>query len=449
MNLLNKMLKENQAWKTLVKTKLEPNVSSVIIRLTNCRLVRNGQLVRDDLMMRNGKILDPMRVFFVEKLTPDLEVDCGDLIVSPGFIDTQLNGGFGRDFTNTDENLTDNLQYVSQKLLAYGVTAYCPTIISSEPQVYSKLLPLVVPSTAPQSDGAYILGVHLEGPFINKDKLGCHDVQTLQALSNGIKSLEAVYGRHVTELKKNVCIITLAPELDPTGEVIRCLAENGIIVSVGHSTADLAQGEKAFADGARYITHLFNAMVSFHHRDPNLIGLLSNRNLVKQEDIYYGVIVDDIHTHPAAVNISFKSHPNGLVLVTDSMAGMGIEEGSIIHIGKQTVEILADPGKKRIKKAYLKGTQTLAGSVVTMNDCVLNLINATGCSLAEAIDCATEHPAKLLGIFPSKGSLDYGADADLVILDENINIQATFLNGDLAWYASSWSPIFKCNHIST
>jgi N-acetylglucosamine-6-phosphate deacetylase len=447
MNLLNKMLRENQSWANLVKDKLQPKLNTMIIKLTNCRLVQNGKLIKDDLLIRNGKILDPMHVFYIEKLMSDFEIDCNNLIISPGFIDTQLNGGFGRDFTNTDEDLIENLKHVSKKLLAYGVTAYCPTIISSEPQVYAKLLPLCKRNMIPQSNGAYILGVHLEGPFINKDKPGCHDIQTLQTLSNGIKSLEAVYGE-VSKLKENVSIITIAPELDQTGEVIRCLTENGIIVSIGHSTADLAEGEKAFANGARYITHLFNAMVSFHHRDPNLIGLLSNRNLVKQEDIYYGVIVDDIHTHPAAVNISYKSHPNGLVLVTDSMAGMGMEEGSVIHIGKQTVEIFAEPSKKRFKRAYLKGTQTLAGAVVTMNDCVLNLMNATGCSISEAAKCATENPAKLLGIFPQKGSLKYGADADLVILDEDTNIKATFLNGDLAWSLPDWFPLFRCKHLS-
>ena len=169
---------------------------------------------------------------------------------------------------------------------------------------------------------------------INKDKLGCHDVLTLQTLGDGVRTLESVYGRDVASLSENVSIVTLAPELDPTGEVTRSLSKHGIIVSVGHSIADLAQGEAAFANGARYITHLFNAMVPFHHRDPHLIGLLSNRNLVRQEDIYYGVIADEIHTHPAAINISFKSHPHGLVLVTDSMAGMGLQEGTVIHIGK-------------------------------------------------------------------------------------------------------------------
>ena len=168
MKLFNKILSEATSLNDH-HAKLDPRVvSTLIIQLTNCRLVRGKELVREDLLVRDGKILDPMRVFFVEKRTADLEIDCDDLIVAPGFIDTQLNGGFGRDFTNTDENLVDNMNYVSEKLLAYGVTAYCPTIISSEPRVYSQLLPLASRSKLPQSDGAYILGLHLEGPFINK-----------------------------------------------------------------------------------------------------------------------------------------------------------------------------------------------------------------------------------------------------------------------------------------
>ena len=114
-------------------------------------------------------------------------------------------------------------------------------------------------------------------------------------------------------------------------------------------------------------------------------------------------------------------------------------------IGKQTVEIVADPDKKkRIRSAYLQGTRTLAGSVVTMDECVVNLMSATGCSLVDAVKCASEHPAKLLNIYPAKGSLEYGADADFVIMDEGVHVKATFLNGDLAWSTPDWSPLFKC-----
>jgi N-acetylglucosamine-6-phosphate deacetylase len=295
--------------------------------------------------------------------------------------------------------------------------------------------------------GAHVLGAHLEGPFISNDKSGCHDQATLQTFKEGVLSIEKIYGLKIEELKKHVSIVTLAPELDPTGEIVEYLTQNGIVVSIGHSVANLATGEHAFAHGARFITHLFNAMMPFHHRDPHLIGLLSNRNLVKQDNIYYGIIADGIHTHPSAINISYKAHPKGLVLVTDSMAAMGLEDGVAHQLGNQRVEIVCDPTNKRMRSAYLQGTQTLCGSVATMDDCVKNLMSATGCSLMEAVSCATEHPAKMLGIYPHKGCLNYGADADLVVMDENVNVKATFINGDLAWSTPEWSPLFNYKFI--
>jgi N-acetylglucosamine-6-phosphate deacetylase len=126
---------------------------------------------------------------------------------------------------------------------------------------------------------------------------------------------------------------------------------------------------------------------------------------------------------------------------------MGLEEGMVHHVGNQSIEIRVDPEHKRLRSAYLQGTNTLCGSVATIDDCVRNLITATQCSLVDSIKCATEHPAKLLGIFPTKGSLDFGADADFVILDESVNVKATFVNGDLAWSTSDWSPLFKYKYI--
>jgi N-acetylglucosamine-6-phosphate deacetylase len=428
--------------------KISNNLSKLIVQLKNCHLIRDNKLIKDDLFIRNGVILNPEKLFFDEKATADMQIDCENLILAPGFIDVQLNGGFGKDFTdNTAENIQSDIDFVSGELLQYGVTSFCPTIISSHSSTYSKLIPNVHRSLDLGGKGAHVLGIHLEGPFISNDKPGCHDESTLQTFKNGIESIEKVYGLDIEKLKESVSIITLAPELDLNGDIIRYLKEKGFCVSIGHSSANLAIGEKAFENGARFITHLYNAMLPFHHRDPHLIGLLSNRNLVKQENIYYGIIADDIHTHPSAINISYKAHPTGLVLVTDSMAAMGLEDGKTHKLGNKMVDIVCDPVNKRLRSAYVQGTKTLCGSVATMDDCVKNLMNATGCSLVEAVNCATEHPAKLLNLYPRKGSLNYGADADFVIIDEQVNVKATFINGDLAWSEPNWSPLFNYKFI--
>lgn len=419
--------------------------SNLLIQFRNCRLVRDGRLVVDDLWVRDGKIMSPEKIFFEEKSIADLQLDCNNLIVAPGFIDAQLNGGFGKDFTYDTENIEDNLDFVSSRLLPYGVTAYCPTIVSSPPDTYAKLLAKIASTldtnklVKPQPKRAYIIGAHLEGPFISKEKQGAHETQYLREIDNGVASIEAVYGGSVSVLGRNVSIVTLAPELDKTNEVVRQLTRAGIVVSLGHSSADLATGERAFESGARFITHLFNAMAPFHHRDPHLIGLLSNRNLVKQENIYYGIISDGIHTHPSALNVAYKAHPNGLVLVTDSMSAMGLDEGIVHQLGSKRVQIVKDEAT-RTRSAYVEGTNTLCGAVATMDDCIRNLMRATGCSLVEALECASAHPAKMLRIYPQKGSLDFGADADFVLLDDEVNIHATFINGDFVWSRVDWCP---------
>ena len=449
MNLLKRIFSDSIDVDSAYTHKFD--LVNLIIKLSNCRLVRDGTLIQDDLWIRNGTILDPEKIFFDEKRKSDLEIDCENLIISPGFIDVQLNGAFGIDFSNDTNQIESNLVYVSNNLLKYGVTAYCPTIVSSESDKYAQLISKIKKTyhhseattiNANQHLGAQILGIHLEGPFISKEKLGAHDIKSLKDFSNGIKSLEEVYG-DLDLLSQNTAIITLAPELDPTGEIERYLTSKNVTVSLGHSIANLSQGEVAIKNGARFITHLFNAMLPFHHRDPHLIGLLSNRNFVKQENVYYGVISDGIHTHPAALNIAYKSHPKGMVLVTDAMSALGLEEGKIHQLGEKFVEIKTDPNNKRLRSAYVQGTNTLCGAVASLDDGVRNLINATGCSLVDAIECATKHPAKMLKIFPKKGSLNYGSDADFIVIDDDLKVKATFIKGDLVWSSPDWWPLFK------
>ena len=162
------------------------------------------------------------------------------------------------------------------------------------------------------------MGVHLEGPFISQKKKGAHPPHLVHdAVNVECSNLHDVYGS-----LEDVAIVTLAPEFDKSGKVIKKLVEQGIVVSLGHSEAGLAIGENAVNNGANFITHLFNAMLPFHHRDPGLVGLLTSQHL--NRNIYYGIIADGIHTHYAALKIAFKTNPNGLILVTDAMSAMGM-----------------------------------------------------------------------------------------------------------------------------
>ena len=260
-----------------------------IVQFTNCRIVRGNQLVNEDLWIRNGKILDPEKIFFDEKQQSGLQIDCDNLIITAGFIDTQINGGFGHDFTSNNDEISigDKLNFVARGILKYGVTAFCPTIVSSDSSVYKRTLPFIE-KTPGGANGASILGAHLEGPFISKEKYGAHDVENLQTLENGPSDIHRIYG----EVLDKIRIITLAPELDSNGQVTEYLTKSGIIVSIGHSIAKLEDGKKSVLHGATYITHLFNAMLPFHHRDPHLFGLLSDYE--SNKSLFYGIIADGI-----------------------------------------------------------------------------------------------------------------------------------------------------------
>ncbi|OCT64295.1 N-acetylglucosamine-6-phosphate deacetylase isoform X1 [Xenopus laevis] len=395
-----------------------------IAQFRNCRILRDHTLHREDLWVRQGKVLNPEKLFFDEKGSADLQVDCHGLIIAPGFIDTQLNGGFGVDFSLESSDVKRGVLLVSKNILSHGVTSFCPTLVTSPSSVYHKVLPQIsVRDGGPE--GAGVLGVHLEGPYISREKKGAHPERCLRSFSErGFPDLLDTYGT-----LENVSIVTLAPEMERSKEVIKELVQRGICVSLGHSVANLSQAEDAVTHGASFITHLFNAMLPFHHRDPGIVGLLTSDQIPKGKTVYYGMIADGIHTNPAALRIAHRAHPKGLVLVTDAITAMGLGPGKHT-LGQQ--EILIEG-----LNAYVAGTHTLAGSIATMDMCVRHFREATGCTVEEALEAASLHPAQVLGIEDHKGTLDFGADADFVLLDDSLNVKATYIAGKLVWEASA------------
>lgn len=393
--------------------------SSLLVQFRNCTILRDHKLIAEDLWVRNRVIVNPEPIFFDERITADIQVDCQGAIIAPGYIDLQINGGMGVDFSHNVDTIKEAVGKVAKGVLPFGVTSICPTIVTSTPEVYRQALTSVRKCNG-SAEGAGILGVHLEGPFISKHKKGAHKAQLIQGLEGGFDSLMKMYGT-----LDSTAIITLAPELDPDGKVIHALVQKGVTVSIGHSEANLVQGEKAIHDGATFITHLFNAMLPFHHRDPGLVGLLTSKKLPEEKNIYYGIIADGIHTHPAALRIAYKTNSRGLTLVTDAMSAMGLEAG-VHYIGENKVEIVG-------KRAVIAGTTTLCGSIATMDFCVRFLMKSTGCSSVEALESASLHAAEVLGIEKRKGTLDFGADADFLILDNELHILSTWIAGECVW----------------
>nr|XP_060642382.1 N-acetylglucosamine-6-phosphate deacetylase isoform X1 [Anolis sagrei ordinatus] len=391
-----------------------------VFQFTNCWILKNHELQREDLWVRDGKILNPEKLFFDEKKPADIQLDCKGSIIAPGFIDVQINGGFGVDFSQATDDVASGISLVAQKILSHGVTSFCPTLVTSPPSVYSKVLPQIsVRNGGPH--GAGVLGVHLEGPFISKEKRGAHPEHYLRTFETGaFQDVLATYS-----CLDGVKIVTLAPEMKRSGEVIRELTKRGICVSVGHSIANLSQAEEAVHHGATFITHLFNAMLPFHHRDPGIVGLLTSDQIPPGRQVFYGMISDGIHTNPAALRIAHRADPKGLVLVTDAIMAMGLPPGRHT-LGQQVVEVDG-------LNTYIAGTKTLSGSIATMDTCVRHFREATGCSVETALEAASLHPAQLLKIEDRKGTLDYDSDADFLLLDNSLHVQATYIAGQQVW----------------
>ncbi|XP_050929923.1 N-acetylglucosamine-6-phosphate deacetylase [Lates calcarifer] len=391
-----------------------------ITQFINCRILRDHRLQREDLWVREGRILDPEKLFFDEQGYADKRVDCEGSIIAPGFIDVQINGGFGIDFSQASDDVSAGVSFVAKKILEHGVTSFCPTLVTSPPAVYHKVLPQVkVHGGGPH--GAGVLGFHLEGPFISLEKKGAHPEQYLRTFRcGGVEDLIEVYGS-----LDNVAMVTLAPELVRQPIVLFGLMLRLLSPPAGHSVANLSQAEDAVQTGASFITHLFNAMLPFHHRDPGIVGLLTSDQVPAGRTVYYGMIADGIHTNPAALRIAHRAHPSGLVLVTDAIAAMGLPPGRHT-LGQQVIEIQG-------LHAYVAGTKTLSGSIATMDMCVRHFKQASGCSVEEALEAASLHPAQLLGLGHRKGNLDYGSDADLVLLDDALDVKATYISGEEVW----------------
>jgi len=170
-----------------------------------------------------------------------------------------------------------------------------------------------------------------------------------------------------------------------------------------------------------FIDPLF-VCLQFHHRDPGLVGLLTSNEIPEGKTVYFGIISDGIHTHGAALRIAHRTHPGGLILVTDAISAMGLEEGTH-RIGQYSIEV-------RDHKAFISGTNTLCGSIAPMDECVRIFRKATNCSIEYALDAATLHPAVCLDISKRKGTLDFGADADFILLDDNLQVHSTWIAGE-------------------
>ncbi|GGA96853.1 N-acetylglucosamine-6-phosphate deacetylase [Macrococcus hajekii] len=339
-------------------------------------------------------------------------LECHDLAgrhVLPGFIDIHIHGGYGEDFMDAD---LMGLHHLSHSLLSEGTTSYLATTMTqSEEAITTALSTLKEYHTRQSEQDAEMLGIHLEGPYISEFKVGAQNPDFVQRPSvNNILRLQESAGQLIK-------IITFAPEVEGADKVLETL-HHDIIFSMGHTVATFDEMNKAASHGARHITHLYNAATPFEHRSPGAFGAAWTNEALSTE-----IIVDGIHSHPAAVDIAYRlKGPERMFLITDAMRAKGMADGTY-DLGGQNVIV------KNHSARLADGT--LAGSILKMNEGLKNLIAYTDRSIEELWRVTSFNQAQSLGISDRKGSIKQGKDADLVVLDQEFNVSMTIKSGHL------------------
>jgi N-acetylglucosamine-6-phosphate deacetylase len=328
----------------------------------------------------------------------------------PGFIDLQVNGGAGVDCLRCAPEAYDTL---GRYLAATGVTAYLPTIVSAPLEEMRQAVDVMVAAAGRQGPLPAILGAHLEGPYLNPLRRGAHRTQDLRHPS--VAEMAETHRRAKGMLR----IVTLAPELEGAESMVRWLAAERVTVSFGHTDAGYDEIMTAAAWGGRMVTHVFNAMRGFHHREPGAAGAA-----LLATGLTVGVIADLVHLHPASLQVIARvAGMSRVALVTDAISAAGMGRGNF-SLGAQAVGVR--DGVARLADG------TLAGSVLAMVRGVHNFARSTSVGLREAVQAASLVPARLLGL-ARKGRITPGADADLVGLDREGSVALTLVRGDVAF----------------
>jgi N-acetylglucosamine-6-phosphate deacetylase len=382
----------------------------MVIALVNARV-----LTPDEEIPRATVILEEGRIAAVgEGLPPPTGaqiIDLGGLTLASGFIDIHVHGGGGFSLMSEDR---EEVRSYARWVVSKGVTAFLITLAAARRPQMERWLAVAGSIGESVSGGAWPLGVHLEGPFVNPKRKAALPAEGLRPPDVG--ELLA----HVRAAQGRLKLVTLAPELAGARELIAAARDQGVVVSIGHSDATYEEALEAISLGVTQATHCFNAMRPFHHRDPGCLGAIFASPQVAAE-----LIADGVHVHPGAMALLLRAEgPQRTILVTDGVAPAGLGPGAYSLADRQIevtsgVSTLADG--------------TIAGSVSTMDQMVRNLVRLGLASLQEALRMASLNPAAAVGLAGGKGRIAPGFDADLVALDEGLEVAMTFVGGKLAF----------------
>jgi N-acetylglucosamine-6-phosphate deacetylase len=377
------------------------------IALHNGRVLRGQALVEGQcVLLEGGRILD---------IVPENHPSCqgasrfdlhGNMLL-PGFIDSQVNGGGGVLFN--DSPSVEAIRQIGRAHRRFGTTGFMPTLISADLDVVARAIAAARGAIEARVPG--VLGIHIEGPFLNVERKGVHDPAKLRELDTSAVGL-------LTSLGIGRTLVTLAPEMTQP-QIIQQLAAAGVIVSAGHTNATYAQVVAALHHGLTGFTHLFNAMSQLTGREPGVVGAA-----LESVDSWCGIIVDGQHISPVVLRLAMRCKPSTrFMLVTDAMPSVGTNARSFKLEGRD----ISVSGHVCIDE-----DGRLAGSNIDMASCVRNAVTLLGVSLPEAVRMASLHPAEFLGLSHELGRIERGYRANLVMADDKLNVLETWIDGHTA-----------------
>jgi len=378
--------------------------------MVNRTALLNGRVLIDSELVENRCVLieDDRIVDVVEPADPRCasahKHDLGGKLLLPGFIDLQVNGGGGVLFN--DAPGVESIRAIGAAHRRFGTTGFLPTLISADLDVVAEAIAAVQAALAAKVPG--VLGIHIEGPFLNVERKGIHDPEKFRELDPAAVKL-------LTSLRGGRTLVTLAPEMT-TPAMIRKLVDAGVVVSAGHTNATYEEIREALHEGLTGFTHLFNAMSQLTGRAPGVVGAA-----LDDPDSWCGIIVDGEHTDPVVLRISMRcKRHDRFMLVTDAMPGVGTNNKSFL-IGGRKITVSGN--------LCLDDDGRLAGSNIDMASCVRNAVSMLGLALPEAVRMASLYPAEFLGVAHDVGRIAPGFKANFVVADDQVQVSETWIDG--------------------
>lgn len=372
--------------------------------IKNCKIIFHDRIETGSVLIEKNKIKE---INPTAPIDTDI-IDAKGLYLSPGFIDVHIHGAGGSD---TMDGTKESINTIAKTIAAFGTTSFLPTTMTCSINDIKKAIEAVAEAKAAGTDGANVLGVHLEGPFISPSMIGAQNPNFIQTPS--VDTFKEMVGEHLDSITS----ITIAPEVEGAKELIEYLSHLGIVISIGHSKATYKQALEGIKLGIGHSTHLYNAMTPLHHREPGIVGAIFDTDITTE------TISDGIHISYPSLRVAYKQKgTDKVLLVTDAMMACGMPEGKYALGGQ---DVYVKDGAARLKEG------NLAGSILTLDKAIRNVYKNSNYELYNVVKMATYNGAKHCKVADKKGLIKEGYDADLVLFDDDINIEKVIIGGKI------------------